>query len=177
MWSAIQYNIDDDYWVNPLGIYSTKEKAIAKIMKEIDDSIGSDNEIENNNGKMVDAYEYRKKLKKKLLEKGECDYIFGYLITQFYVDDKHPKQPKKINTSYLVYDMTSPYKSLNGEYQSLHALEDACALMTSKKLKATDSNPRIRHLQRKRHIFVNIKDGSICIGGGKITEIGKVELV
>lgn len=84
-WVAIEYNIDDDHYVKPLGIFSEKKYAIAKIMERINKTgFEIDSEDGSNSGSEVTA----EKLLKRLTRTGECDHVFGYMIKSFEIEGK-----------------------------------------------------------------------------------------
>jgi len=81
-WIAIEYNIDDDHYVNPLGIFSTKTKAIKKIMKNITSSYNNNcDDVDSDNDDTTPE-----QLESELKTKNECEYIFGYLVKRFELD-------------------------------------------------------------------------------------------
>jgi hypothetical protein len=83
-WIAIEYNIDDDYWINPLGVFSTKEYAIEEVMKHINKTGFDDNESGSSNEEEVTA----ETLEQQLRKTGKCEHIFGYMVRKFTVDGK-----------------------------------------------------------------------------------------
>lgn len=84
VWIAIEHNIEDDHYVNPLGVYSTKNKAIEKIMdilSEYFDTNGNEKDPEDDS-EVVTLNELETKLKKNNC----CEYVFGYFIKKHVVD-------------------------------------------------------------------------------------------
>lgn len=63
---------------------------------------------------------------------------------------------------YIVYDMIQ-WSSLNGVYNSIDDFDKTVNLFK-------------KRYKLKQNIFIDANDGTVCVGHGKINEIGKVKI-
>jgi hypothetical protein len=86
VWVAIQYNIDDNYVAGTIGAYSTKNKAIAKIMSIIKSDF---NEMQHEGEEIISLGQEINsldELKAQLMNLGKCECLYGYAVDKTVID-------------------------------------------------------------------------------------------